>query len=138
METLGCIFNDFRMIKLWGKHMKIDFSDYKVITEHSINKCDQYGITYQDSNGIQFIDFKTCAENFNEEHPGASKNCIGERWACDVNPNISLYTAPLTTHIYFMRSNRIKEFLSRKNAYQRFNDFNKTLNKMGWKTYDMS
>jgi len=77
--------------------MKINFSDYKTLTQNDIITINEIGI--ECSQGI--INFDECRENFIEYH-NINGNYIGEFDCSGSNHSIVLYTSPLTTHIFFM------------------------------------
>lgn len=114
--------------------MKIDFSDYICLTQNDIIEISDLGIKCFYQNQYHIISFQECAENFKEEHPDSSGNCVGERYANDDPPNIAFYTAPLTTHIHFIG----KLPFRKRFAYQMLYDLQKSINKFGYTTYDMS
>ena len=77
--------------------MKIDFSDYKTLTQNDIISINEIGVECSD--GI--ISFDECRENF-IEHYNMNGNYIGEFDCSGSHFSIGLYTAPKTTHIFFM------------------------------------
>ena len=77
--------------------MKIDFSDYKALTENDIIAITESSI----ESSTEIINFAECNENFVEEHK-IKGNYVGEIDSSGSNPSIVLYTAPLTTHFFFM------------------------------------
>jgi hypothetical protein len=113
--------------------MKIDFSDYITITEKDILEINREGIKYTGG----FIDFSECAANFKEEHGGSGK-CVGERDITGSNPSFGFYTAPLTTHIFFIPKGKLSEFISKSSTYERFHDMQKKIIEYGYTTRDMS
>ena len=76
--------------------MKIDFSDYKSLTEDNIVNITATGIEYIGGT----IDFEECFINFSEHHNIAGKY-IGEYDVTGSNPSLCFYTAPITTHVFF-------------------------------------
>ncbi len=77
--------------------MKIDFSDYKTLTQNDIISINEIGVECSD--GI--ISFDECRENF-IEHYNMNGNYIGEFDCSGSNHSIVLYTAPFPTHFFFM------------------------------------
>ena len=77
--------------------MKIDFSDYKSLTQKDIIKIDNAGIECT----IGKILFAECQINF-KECRNIDGNYIGEFDCSGSHFSIGLYTAPKTTHIFFM------------------------------------
>lgn len=82
--------------------MKIDFSDYVTLTENDIIAITKSGV--KSSNGM--IDFVECNENFIDEHKIIG-NYVGEIDGSGSNLSIVLYTAPLTTHFFFMHDEKM-------------------------------
>lgn len=113
--------------------MKIDYSDYIAIADSDVISITSQGIHYVSG----FISFAECAVNYKEEYGGTGK-CVGERYADDEPKNIVFYTAPKTTHIYFIKQGGIKQLFSKKTAYQRFYEFQQQINRFGFRTIDMS
>jgi len=116
----------------------ISFDDYIIINDNAVAEISASGIKYNDSQGEHFILFKECAANYKLENPMSSGRCVGERWAQDNPPNIVFYTAPLTTHIYFPKGNKLHEFFSELSSYKRFYNMQKAILSYGYTTYDCS
>lgn len=113
--------------------MKIDDSDYIVLTDRNVISVTPEGIHYTGG----FISFLECAANYKEEHGGSGK-CVGERYADGQPVNIVFYTAPQNTHIQFPEQSGIKKLFSKRNAYRRFYTFHRQINEFGFSTMDMS
>jgi hypothetical protein len=111
----------------------IDYSDYICITEEDILHISSDGISYKGG----FINFRECSYNFQSEH-GGDGNCVGERDITGSNPSFAFYTAPITTHIFFIPKCKLCEMLLRRSTYQRFYDLQKEINLYGYKTFDLS
>lgn len=77
--------------------MEIRFDEYNAYPESDIVSVTETGIML--STG-QFIDFADCAANFHAVHGGSGK-CVGARDSTGLT--IAFYTAPLTTHIVFVK-----------------------------------
>ncbi len=92
--------------------MKINFSYYITITENDVLEITLEGIKYTGG----FIDFLECAANFKEAH-GSSGKCVGERDITGSNPSFGFYTAPLTTHIFFIPKGKPSEIYRRENVF---------------------
>ena len=108
----------------------ITFEDYHAITDDGIQSISQKGIVL--GNG-DFIDFAACAANFSALN-GGTGTCVGERDITGTNPAFAFYTAPKTTHVFFLP----KGLLGRQDALRRFHDMQKTLLSLGYTTYDIS
>ena len=111
----------------------IDYSDYISITEKDILHISSDGISYKGG----FVNFRECSYNFQYKHGGDGK-CIGERDITGTSSSFVLYTAPLTTHIFFVPKGKLGEVFSRTPTYQRFYNLQKELNKYGYTTRDLS
>ena len=86
---------------------------------------------------MKFINFRECAYNFQQVH-GGKGTCVAERDIIGTNPSFGFYTASKTTHIFFLQKSKIKEFFSKRNTLQRFQDLQKQIESFGFTTYDMS
>lgn len=115
------------------KNICIDYSDYISISEKDIVNVSNAGISYQGG----FINFRECAYNFKAEHGGDGK-CVGERDITGSTPCFIFYTAPLTTHIFFIPKGKLAELFSKVPTYQRFHNLQKQLNEYGYTTRDLS
>lgn len=115
------------------KNICIDYSDYISISEKDIVNVSNAGISYQGG----FINFRECAYNFKAEHGGDGK-CVGERDITGSTPCFIFYTAPLTTHIFFIPKGKLAELFSKVPTYQRFHNLQKQLNEHGYTTRDLS
>lgn len=112
--------------------MDIRFDDYNAYPDSDIVSVTDRGIAL--STG-QFIGFAECAANFRSIH-GGSGTCVGERNAQE--GTIVFYTAPLTTHICFVPGSRLREFLRRDSAIDRFHRLCRQMADGGWTTCDGS
>ena len=108
----------------------ITFEDYHVCTDDDIKSLTAQGILL--ANG-DFIDFAECAANFAALHGGSGK-CVGERDISGSNPSFGFYTAPLTTHIFFMP----RGLFGRYQALRRFRALQKQMEALGYTTYDIT
>ena len=117
--------------------IEIDFSDYISITDKDIVSVDNHGITYKSSKGNTLIDFKECAYNY-EKLNGGSGKCVGERDITGSNPSFVFYTAPLTTHIFFLSESKAKELISKNNTQQRFHNLQNQIIAAGFTSFDLS
>ena len=110
------------------------FDDYDSYTENEIAGISPNGISLKN---MKFINFRECAYNFQQVH-GGKGTCVAERDITGTNPSFGFYTAPKTTHIFFLPKSKIKEFFSKRNTLQRFQDLQKQIESFGFTTYDMS
>lgn len=108
----------------------IIFDDYHACLDDSICAVTAQGILLENGD---FIDFAVCAANFAALH-GGSGSCVGERDITGSNPSFGFYTAPLTTHIFFMP----KGLFGRKSAVRRFHEMQRKIESFGYTTYDMT
>lgn len=108
----------------------ITFEDYHSCTDDSIKLLTAQGILLENGD---FIDFAECAANFAALH-GGSGRCVGERDITGSNPSFGFYTAPLTTHIFFMP----RGLFGQRKALRRFHEMQRKLESFGYTTYDMS
>ena len=111
----------------------IGYADYISITDKDILQISNAGISYKGG----FINFRECAYYFEAEHGGSGK-CVGERDITGSNPSFIFYTAPLTTHIFFIPRGKLAELFSKPPTYQRFYNLQKQLNRYGYTTRDLS
>lgn len=105
------------------------FAEYISYTENDIIEVTSKGISLKDGT---FIDFRICADNFENAHKGSGGKCVAERMA----PVFIFYTSPKPTKLTFLYKNKIREFFSP--TRNRVNDLQKKLNQFGFRTYDMS
>ncbi len=110
------------------------FDDYDSYTENEIAGISPTGISLKN---MKFINFRECAYNFQQVH-GGKGSCVAERDITGANLSFGFYTAPKTTHIFFLPKSKIKEFFSKKNTVQRFHDLQKQIESFGFTTQDMS
>jgi len=82
--------------------MKIDFSDYKCLTQKDIVRIDNFGIECTNEK----ILFTECQMNFKECH-STDGNYVGEFDCSGSHFSLGLYTAPKTTHIFFMNDKKL-------------------------------
>lgn len=108
----------------------ISFEDYHACPDNAIQAITEKGILLENGN---FIGFAQCAANFAAQH-GGSGTCVGERDITGSNPSFGFYTAPLTTHIFFMPGG----IFGRKAALRRFHALQKQIEAFGYTTYDLS
>lgn len=108
----------------------VTFEDYKACPDAAITEITPDGIRLENGEYIRFAD---CAANFSSVHGGSGK-CVGERDVTGSNPSFGFYTAPLTTHIFFL----FKGPLGRRAALRRFRAFQKQIESFGYTTYDIS
>ena len=113
---------------------KVVFDDYDSYTEGDIAGISANGISLKN---MTFINFRECAYNFQQIHGGAG-TCVAERDITGTNPSFGFYTAPKTTHIFFLQKSKIKEFFSKRNTLHRFQDLQKQIESFGYSTYDLS
>ncbi|MDD4493358.1 MAG: hypothetical protein PHV32_03275 [Eubacteriales bacterium] len=116
---------------------EIDFSNYISITDEDILSGGAYGISYKTVSGSAYINFTECAYNY-ERLNGGSGKCVGERDITGSNPSIIFYTAPLTTHIFFMSGSKLKEVFAKNNVQQRFHKLQNQIIDAGFSTIDLS
>ncbi len=110
------------------------FDDYDSYTENEIAGISPNGISLKN---MRFINFRECAYNFQQIH-GRKGTCVAERDITGTNPSFGFYTAPKTTHIFFLPKSRLKEFFAKKNITQRFHDLQNMIESFGYSTYDLS
>ena len=110
------------------------FDDYDSYTENDIAGISSNGISLKN---MKFINFRECAYNWQQAR-GGKGTCIAERDITGSNPSFAFYTAPKTTHIFFLPKSKIKEFCSKRNTFQRFHDLQKQIESFGYTTYDLS
>lgn len=108
----------------------ITFEDYHVCPDDGIKSLTAQGIQLESGD---FIDFAECAANFAALHGGSGK-CVGERDITGSNPSFGFYTAPLTTHIFFMP----RGLFGRRRALRRFQEMQRQLESFGYSTFDMT
>lgn len=101
---------------------EISFDDYISLSENEVLNISKDGISLK--NG-KFINFKECAYNFKKVN-GTNDNCIGE--SDETSFSVAFYTAPLTTHIFFMSHNKLSDLV----AKGRFKDFKNKIKKYGY------
>lgn len=114
--------------------MKIRFDEYNAYTEDDIRQVTERGILLKDG---FYIDFVECASNFHRIHGGSGK-CVGERDLSGTNPSFGFYTAPISTHIFFMPQGKLREFFSKMPAARRFQALRCQIEQYGFTTYDRS
>ncbi|MCL2140576.1 MAG: hypothetical protein FWH42_02695 [Dehalococcoidia bacterium] len=114
---------------------KIDFSDYISITDSDIVSVDNQGITYKNIKGSFFISFAECACNY-ERINGGSGKCVGERDITGSNPSFAFFTAPITTHVFFLGEGKAKT--SKRHFQQRFHNLQNQIIAAGFTTFDLS
>ena len=110
------------------------FDDYDSYTEDEIAGISPNGISLKN---MKFINFRECAYNFQQVH-GGKGTCVAERDITGTNPSFRFYTAPKTTHIFFLPKSKIKAFFSKRNIFQRFHDLQKQIESFGFTTNDIS
>lgn len=110
----------------------IDFSDYITIINKSVIDINKKGINYKAASGITFISFSECAFNYRLLNGGNGK-CIGEIDRTGSAHSLVFYTAPLTTHIFFMKNGKLLELLHPIN-----DELNKMINKIALLGYSLS
>lgn len=108
----------------------IAFDDYHAIPDDAIKSLTSQGILLESGD---FINFAECAVNFAAIHGGSGK-CVGERDITGSNPSFGFYTAPLTTHIFFMP----RGLFGRRRALRRFHEMQRLLESFGFSTFDMT
>lgn len=113
---------------------QIVFDDYDSYCENDIAGVSANGISLKN---MKFINFRECAYNFSSINGGSGK-CVAERDITGSNPYFAFYTAPKTTHVFFLRKGKICEFFSRKNTEKRFRILKKKIESYGFSTYDLS
>ena len=112
--------------------LEINFLDYISISEQDISDVSANGILLKDG---KLIHFKTCAYNYQKMN-GGNGNCVGER---DISSlTFAFYTAPLTTHIHFLKKNKIVEFCKGKPTYRRFYALQQKIFAFGYSTVDLN
>ncbi|MBE7064656.1 MAG: hypothetical protein E7384_02425 [Ruminococcaceae bacterium] len=111
---------------------EITFDDYESYSENDIVGISPNGISLKN---MKLINFRECAYNFEKIHSGNGK-CIATRDATGTNPSFAFYTAPKTTHIFFLSKGKLKEFFAKKNTMQRFHELQKQIEAFGFTTYD--
>lgn len=94
---LGAIVAGVRTL-VRRKKEKIDFSNYRALTQKSIIGIRENGVQYSDG----FIKFSECQRNFILYHDHIDGNFIGVVDRSGSDPSIVFYTAPKTTHFVFM------------------------------------
>lgn len=97
------------------------------------------GIVYRNNGELHTIDFETCANNYQAEHNGASRHCIGER-KIDESYFI-FYTSGIKTKIVFDKiyvSNFFRHHLFSGNKNIRFLSLQYYLNHTKYTTRDLS
>ena len=114
---------------------EIDFSDYISITDTDLVSVDNQGITYKTIKGNTFISFAECACNY-ERLNGGSGKCVGERDVTGSNPSFAFFTAPLTTHIFFLDEGKAK--MLKGHFLQRFHNLQNQIIAAGFTTFDLS
>ena len=113
---------------------EIDFSDYHSYTENDILSISPQGILLKDA---RYIHFRTCAQNFAHIH-GGSGNCVGECDTSGSNLSFAFYTAPKTTHIFYLPQGKLKEIFSKNTTAQRFFNLKAKIESYGFTTFDMT
>lgn len=108
----------------------ITFEDYHACLDDDVRALTAQGILLENGD---FIDFAECAANFAALH-GGSGRCVGERDITGSNPSFGFYTAPLTTHIFFMA----RGLFGRRSSLRRFRVMQKQIESFGFTTYDIS
>ncbi len=108
------------------------FDDYDSYSENDIAGISPSGISLKN---MKFINFRECAYNW-QQVKGGKGTCIAERDITGSNPSFTFYTAPKTTHIFFLPKSKIKELFSKRNTFQRFHDLKKKIESFGYRTYD--
>lgn len=116
---------------------EIDFSDYITITDQDIISVGDHGLWYKTASSSAYINFIECSYNYERSYGGSGK-CVGERDITGSNPSIIFYTAPLTTHIFFMSGNKLKEVFSKNSVQQRFHKLQNQIVDAGFLTFDLS
>ncbi len=110
------------------------FDDHDSYSENDIAGISPSGISLKN---MKFINFRECAYNFKRTHGGNGK-CIAERDMTGSNPSFEFYTAPKTTHIFFLPQRKFKEFFEKKNTTQRFHELQRQIESFGFTTYNVS
>lgn len=109
--------------------LKIDFSDYISITSDSVIDIHRNGINYKGLNGAVFINFSECGFNYQTLN-GGSEKIAGEIDKTGSVPSFAFYTAPLTTHIFFVQKNRIFDLFH--SSKLKFEDMENKINTFGY------
>lgn len=110
-----------------------------VAVNRGINDNESSNIVYRTNGELHTIDFETCANNYQAEHNGASRYCIGER-KMDESYFI-FYTSGIKTKIVFDKiyvSNFFCHHLFLGNKKIRFLDLEHYLNQTKYTTLDLS
>ena len=113
---------------------EIIFDDYDCYTENDILCISAEGIFLKN---MQFISFRACAQNYARIH-GGSGRCVGERDISGSNFSFAFYTAPKTTHIFYIPEKKWKRIFIKITAEQRFQNLQKQIESFGFTTYDMT
>ena len=139
MQSFSAFITEWFLLKKEFVINQLDKLDINnIIDYHLINEVDVLGINKKGIilNNFSFIDFEDCCKK-------SQSNLVGER---DVtgNPSICFYTSIDTitdnkfVSIVFLKKGKMAEFFLRKNAISRFNEFNLLIEKMGYRTRDIS
>ena len=109
--------------------------DHNII---AINRNDAT-IVYCKGKELHVIDLAVCAENFKNEYSNSNGTCIGDRNI--EKAYFSLYTNGINTVISFQRAyifNFSGKSLFDGTKAQRFRQFQKKLEQLGYTTYDLT
>ena len=92
------------------------------------------GLTLKHESANIFICFNDCAENYANEKSLETSKCVATR---DItNLTFTFYTNPKTKVVF--KKHFLKDLLSGKSAVRKFLDLQKTINKYGYTSYDLS
>lgn len=113
---------------------EIVFDDYDCYTENDILSISAEGIFLKN---MQFISFRACAQNFSRIHGGDGK-CVGECDPTGSNFSLIFYTAPKTSHIFYLPESKWKAFFAKSTAEQRFRALQNQIESFGFTTAEIT
>ena len=115
-------------------------SDTSIIAVNCGTKDNESGnIVYRNNGELHTIDFETCANNYQSEHNGASRYCVGERKMDE--SYFVFYTSGIKTKIVFNKmyvSNFFHHHLLSGNKNIRFLGLQNYLKQTKYTTRDLS
>ncbi len=111
------------------------------VYDHNIIAINQSDLTIviRDGQEVHTIDLKICADNFKKEHGNFNGMCVGDRDA--ESKYFCLHTSGMKTMVYFKRlyvCNLFGKKILFGNRMQRFNQLQKAISQLGYRTYDLT
>lgn len=104
-------------------------------TDDDILEITREGITLRTPNGDIKISFSECKQNFAFENSLTESNCVATRNI--TIPSFIFFSNP-KIEIIFKKKSFLQHLFSVKRPYSEFHELQKTIQRTGYTTYDMS